>query len=187
MELGLGVVEAADGEEEFGLFGWEADGIEDLEHCLALGELLDRGREVGVGLAVAGDSGAQPGDDATGVEVVERAHQGAVGRGEFHDEQAALRFQDARHFAQALFEMDEIADAESAGDDVEGVVVEGQLLGIGQEIVERIGLKASKYFGKNQRNISLSSLRSMLAPFSIKTTMTQAAIDQINEMMNTER
>ena len=52
-----------------------------LQKGVAFGETLDALRQVGVGLAAAGDMLPEPGDDMARVEVVERAYQGVVGPG----------------------------------------------------------------------------------------------------------
>src|SRR5271170_2638242 len=64
-----GVVEADDAEGVAGPGGvGEAGGFEELEHAGWAGEAFDRGGEVGVGAALAGDEAAYAGEDGFEVE-----------------------------------------------------------------------------------------------------------------------
>ena len=66
-----------------------------------------------------------------GVEVVERAYDGAVWRRQLEYHHAAAGLKDTQHLAEALLQMHEVADAEGAGNSVEGRVFKRQRFGVG--------------------------------------------------------
>ena len=119
---------------------WELGIADFFQEGVAFGETLDAGREVGIGLAVAGNAASEPGDDAACVEVVEGLDDGAVGGGKFEYNQLSSRLQHTQHLVEALFQMDEVADAEGAGDGVEGGVGEREMLRVGNHESHHWGL-----------------------------------------------
>ena len=92
-----------------------------------------RSGEVGVGFAVAGEDGADAGEDLAKIPAVEGAEDAVGGLGEFEDGESAAGFEEAEHFAEAVFVIGEIAEAESGGEEVEGIVGEGEAEGVGFE------------------------------------------------------
>ena len=126
-----GVVEAGGAEGVAGPGGVGEAGVADeLEHARRAGEALDGGGEVAVGGGVAGDEAAEPGEDGFEVEVVEGAGE-AFGLVAVEDAELAAGAEDAVDLGEAFFVVGEVAEAEGGGDEVDGVVGEGEMEGVG--------------------------------------------------------
>jgi len=111
--------------------GLVADGSEEGGEFSGLEETGDGFGEVGVGVFVAREPGAETRKHAAEVPAVEIAEE-IVGRlGEFEDGDSAAGFEDAMDFAEAGFVVGEIAEAKGGGDEVEGGVGEGEAEGVG--------------------------------------------------------
>ena len=130
-------VEAADAEGELALCSILGDRIaKQSQERFTLWEAGDAVGEVGIGLAIASDAAAQPRDDMLGVEVVEGANERAVGSGQFEYHHAAAGLEDTQHLTEALLQMNEVADAESASDSIEFAFGEWQRFGVAQLKIE---------------------------------------------------
>lgn len=117
--------------ERFGEDVGEAGGFHAVLHGLSGDEGVDAFGEVFVGTGfVAADEGGGDGHDFTEVEVVEGPHKWVCGEGEFEDDQAATGLEDAREFVNGVAPVGDVADAEGDGEDVGGVVGEGEGEGV---------------------------------------------------------
>lgn len=86
--------------------------------------------KIAVGFGISGDEPAETGQDLLEVEVVERS--GKAGRLiEIEDADLAAGTEYAVEFGEACLIVTEITEAEGRGDEVDRVVCEGQVEGVG--------------------------------------------------------
>jgi hypothetical protein len=97
-----------------------------------VGVHADRLGQVAVGVGVAGHPLADARQHLEGVPVVGLL-QGLDDLAEFEHQQAAAGLEHAVHLAQRLVLVRHVAQAEGDADEVEALVGEGQLLGVGQQ------------------------------------------------------
>ncbi len=90
-------------------------------------------REIGIGVAATAEEGPNAGEDVEAVEVVDGAEGGVGGCREFENGGGAAGAEDAVEFGDAFAVVGEVAEAEGAGDEVEGGVGEGEGEGVGFE------------------------------------------------------
>ena len=106
---------------------------------LLVREFADRFDEIGIGFAVAGHHLA---DARNGVErprLVDAVEQRHVDLGEFEAEEAAAGLQHAKGLGKRRLDARHVADAEGDRVGVEGIVGEGQFLGIGLDEIDVVG------------------------------------------------
>jgi hypothetical protein len=138
------VVEADDSEGVAGPGGvGEAGGGDEGFHLRRAGELHHRVGQVGVGTGFAGDQAAEGRQDVVEVERVEPADE-ASGLVALEDGNLASGAEDAVEFGEACGVAGEVAEPEGGGDEVDGVVGEGEVEGVGFDgedvAVEEFGL-----------------------------------------------
>lgn len=122
----------AEGEAIEGDVG-EAGGTEIGGEGFGTGKFANRLWEIGIGVAAAAEKGTDPGEDLEAVKIVNGAEGGVGWRREFENGGGAAGAEDAVEFGDAFAVVGEVAEAEGAGDEVEGGVGEREGKGVGFE------------------------------------------------------
>src|SRR5271154_5429578 len=130
----------------------ETGGGDELLHARGAGKAFDTGRKVAVGAGVAGDEAAEFGQNLFEVEGVESADE-ARGLVAVEDADLAAGAEDAMELGEALLVVGEVAEAEGGGDQVDGVVGEWEVEGVGldgEDVVrgELLGAAAKHVVGE---------------------------------------
>ena len=99
----------------------------------------DGRRQVFVGGASPGNQPANPGQDMERVEAIQGGKQRVKRLVKFENDDAPAGADDAGHFRKAALKVGDVTDAETDGDGIEGVVGEGQVLGIRKHQAHRLG------------------------------------------------
>ena len=133
----------------------EACGEDESFHLRRARELEDRVGKVGVGAALAGDEAAERGQDVVEIRGVEQANE-AAGLIALKDCDFAAGAKDAVEFGEAVGVAGEVPEAEGGGDEVDGVVGEREMEGVGldgQDVVrgELLSAAAEHVVGEVER------------------------------------
>lgn len=101
-------------------------------------ETADRFDEVAVGLGIAGDEAAHFRNEFEGEGIIDCIEAGDVHGGKFETEETSAALEHAIGFRQCEVHAGDIADAEGDGIGVEGLVGQGQALGIGLDVFDSV-------------------------------------------------
>lgn len=118
----------------------EADRLHQCGHVGTAGDGRDALGQVGVGAVVARDGATEHGNDAAGVEVIERPDGGRRGDGELDDKEGGAGAHDAIHLAVAAGDVLKVADAEGDGDAVKRLVGERQVEAVTEGELDDVAL-----------------------------------------------
>jgi hypothetical protein len=125
--------------------GYDAAGEAFVTHFFEAGkahlfrQILNRGkfangfREIRVGVGRAGEKAADQGENAAGIEVVERGEDGVGRVGEFQDGGHAAGAKEAAHFEEAGAIVCQVAETEGYGDEIERTVAQREVESVGFE------------------------------------------------------
>src|SRR5665213_911228 len=109
-----------------------------LDHARGAGEAGHGVGEIGVGCRVSRDEAAEARKDLLEVEVIERAGK-AGGLVEVEDADLAAGAQDAVEFGETCLVVAQVTEAEGRGDEVDGVVGDGEMESIGLDGDDVVG------------------------------------------------
>ena len=111
--------------------------------------------EVAIGIAVPGDSLAEARDHVERVGIVDRIEARHVDLGEFETQEVAARLEHAARFRERPLDARHVANAEGDAVGVEGLVREGQFLGVGLDEVDAAGIGGPRSLATDPQHVAV--------------------------------